>query len=801
MIGSVSLRGWAAGYELPGKYLMAVQQRVSVRDLVSHGFSTGDLVYGFTGSGRLIKAIRAHQKIQRRRPADYQPEVTVSHTVESATIALIIGGRIDGVWPTDEGILIEEIKTTTQPPETIAKEENPLHWGQLKCYAYIYAAAHNLETIKGQLTYYHLDTGQTFEYGHVFEFIALTDFFNDLVSKYLSWADAVAGWQARRNTAIHQTPFPYTHYRTGQRHMAVAVFRTIRDEARLMVQAATGIGKTMAVLFPAIKAMAEGLTEKIFYLTARTTGRLAAEKTLDILRRNGLAIKSLTLTAKDKICFEPDADCNPETCSFAKGYYDRYRAAFEVAFKQDALTRTDIENICSQFDICPFAFSLALAKSVDVVICDYNYAFDPRVALKELFEEQKQSHTFLVDEAHNLVDRSREMFSATLNKQPFLTVRRMFKGHLPELHRRMDRINRWFLKTRKQGEDDTAPRIEISAPDGPVSILWAFIREVDRWLTKNKKAPYREPLLELYFNVINFLRVIETYDDRYVTCYEPKGRDFQVTLFCIDPSFQLAAALKRSRSAVFFSATLTPMNYFIDLFGSGETTGRLIVPSPFPPQNRCVIICTRISTRYRIRTQTQPAVLAAIETVLDAKPGNYLFFFPSHEYMQDVHASFDQTETGAAVKIQAPNMAETERENFIEHFSEKKSGSRIAFAVMGGIFGEGIDLTGDRLNGVAVIGVGLPAISWQRELVRDYYHRKTGLGYEYAYIYPGINRVLQAAGRVIRSEEDIGIILLVDDRFITPPFRKLLPKEWQPAMAIDPHEIREILTNFWQTTT
>ncbi|MEA3230553.1 MAG: ATP-dependent DNA helicase, partial [Thermodesulfobacteriota bacterium] len=687
---------------------MAVNLRVSVRDLVSHGLSTGDLVYGFTGSGRLIKAIRAHQKIQRRRPAGYQPEVTVSHTVESPAIRLKIGGRIDGVWPTDAGILIEEIKTTTQPSETAIEKENPLHWGQLKCYAYMYAVAHDLETIKGQLTYYHLETGRTFEYRQVFELKPLADFFNGLVLNYLTWMETVAGWQIRRNAAIHQTPFPYPHYRPGQRQMAVVVFRTIRDKVHLMIQAATGIGKTMAVLFPAIKALGKELTKKIFYLTARTTGRLAAEKTLAILRKNGLAIKSLTLTAKDKICFEPDAACNPEECPFAKGYYDRYRAAVETAFKKDALTRTVIEDICRRFDICPFAFSLELTNWVDVIICDYNYVFDPRVSLKELLEEQKQSCIFLVDEAHNLVDRSREMFSATLTKHPFLTVRRMFKGNLSGLHRRMGHINQCFLKIRKQGEDDTAPRIETSAPEGLISTLSTFVHETDRWLAKNKKTAYREPLLELYFNVTNFLRVIETYDDRYVTCYEPKDRDYQITLFCIDPSFQLATALKRSCSAVFFSATLTPMDYFIDLFGSGKNTRRLIVPSPFPPQNQCVIICTRISTRYRTRNQTRPAVLAAIRTILDAKPGNYLFYFPSHEYMRDIHALFDDIGSNGAVKVQTPSMTETERENFIGHFSKKKSGSRLAFAVMGGIFGEGIDLAGDRLNGVAIVGVGLP---------------------------------------------------------------------------------------------
>ncbi len=776
---------------------MTAEHRISVRDLVSHVLATGDLEYGFTGSGRLLRALRAHQKIQQQRPTLYQPEVSVSHTIDSSDIKLIVGGRIDGLWPLDDGrIRVEEIKTTSRSISTVSSMENPLHWGQLKCYAYMIAHDNNLSTIEGQLTYYHLETGRTVETLKIFDLEALTVFFDDLVSSYLGWVKTVTEWQRHRNTSILQTAFPFPQYRPGQRQMAITAFRTIRDKGRLMAQAATGIGKTMAVLFPAIKALREDLTDTIFYLTARTTGRMAAEQTLNQCRGKGLVIKSLVITAKEKICFEPDAACNPEACSFAKGFYDRCRSGIEEAFERDALTRERLEDIARRHMICPFALSLMLAGFVDVVICDYNYVFDPRVSLKTLLDERKSRHTFLVDEAHNLVDRSREMFSASLTKQPFLTVRRMLKNDLPELHRLMGRINRWFLNIRKAGNPDATPRTDRCAPDGLMPLLWRFIHRADQWLAKNKKAAYSDALLELYFSTTNFLRVCEAYDDRYVTCYEPEDNDFRVTLFCVDPSPQVAERLKKSRATIFFSATLTPMNFFIDILGSGAKTQRLIIPSPFPPQNRCVIVCPHISTRYRLREKTRPAVLSAIQTTLETRPGNYLFFFPSHQYLQAVHTDFEETGFDADVKMQTSHMAEHERERFIAHFTEENTRSRIAFAVMGGIFGEGIDLTGDRLNGVAIIGVGLPAISWQNELIRDYFQQKTGEGYEYAYVYPGINRVLQAAGRVIRSEKDVGVILLIDDRFNTALYRKLLPSDWQLAKALNSKDIQKHLLNF-----
>jgi len=776
---------------------LTASHRIGVRDLVFHVIATGDLSYGFTGSGRLIKAIRAHQKIQRQRPAGYQPEVAVSHTVESSTIKLIIGGRIDGIWPTDEGILVEEIKTTTLPPNQTG--ENLLHLGQLKSYAYMYAVANDLDTIKGQLTYYHLETGQTSEYCHTFDLKTLTSFFNEIVSSYLTWVETIDRRQNHRNSTINQLAFPYSDYRPGQRRMAVAVFRAIRDNTHLMAQAATGIGKTMAVLFPAIKAIADGLTEKIVYLTARTTGRLAAEQTLNILRKNGLELTSLSLTAKDKICFVPDANCSAEECPFAKDYYDRCKAAMETALKQDALTRTNISEIARHHTICPFAFSLMLAKWVDVIICDYNYAFNPRVLLRELFEEKKQAYTFLVDEAHNLVDRSRDMFSATLTKDPFLTVRRLLKNDLPELHRQMGRINQWFLNNRKKNGKPRSHQTDKSAPDELTPALWAFIRQTDRWLAKNRKASYKTPLLELYFQVTHFLRVLETFDDRYITCYESTDRDFEVRLFCIDPSFQLASALKRSRATIFFSATLTPMTYFIDIFGCDKATRQLTIPSPFPPHHLCVIICNRISTRYRDRDKTCPTIKAAIGSTLKAKLGNYLCFFPSYEYMLKTHALFMTNCPDTEVEVQTLNMTETAREDFIKQFSINKHRSLVGFAVLGGIFGEGINLVGDRLSGVVIIGVGLPAISWQRELIRNYFKLKTGLGYEYAYIYPGINRVCQAAGRVIRTKEDIGAIVLIDDRLGTALYRRLLPATWRLTRVRHTDEIQQVLTDFWQT--
>jgi DNA excision repair protein ERCC-2 len=771
--------------------------KIAVRDIVAHRLRTGDLVFEFLSSSRPVDAIRIHQKIQQSRPENYTPEVAVSHRIETELFTLTVGGRIDGVYLEPDRALIEEIKTTTRSLEHYVNNKDPLHWGQVKCYAYIYAKEHNLSEIGTQLTYYQVDSGEIRQFEQQFTSIELESFFQDLVTGYLQWAQTLANWELIRDESIHKLQFPFGRYRPGQREMAVGVYRTVKNGGQLLAQAATGIGKTMAVIFPALKAMAEGLNAKIFYLTARTTGRIAAEKALDKLREKQLKLKSLTITAKDKICFEPGNACNPEECEFARGYFDRANEALKDMFGQDAFTRSAVEAVARSHQVCPFEFSLELSHWADCIICDYNYAFDPRVFLRHFFQENNNDYTFLIDEAHNLVDRSREMFSAEIFKQPVLNVRRAIRNELPRVYKILGKMNSWLVKERKKCEEHGPGRHTKQPPDDLFPILSGFLGITERWLSLNIKAPFREELLDLFFAVSGFMRVAEKYDESYATCYEKLKKDLKLKLFCIDPSIQLGNALKRCRAAIFFSATMTPMAYFKKILGCNEDAAALTIPSPFPGENLTLFVSDRISTFYRDRERTRLQVSQAICTLTNQKKGNYLIFFPSYEYMMMVLESFKSHCPDSEIMLQTPGMSESERDEFLTRYKHPSHTSLVGFAVMGGIFGEGIDLVGERLSGVVVVGVGLPGISLEKELIKDYFTHTHNAGFEYAYQYPGINRVFQAAGRVIRTENDRGVVLLVDQRYATHRYRSLLPVEWEPIKVHNQEQFAEDLQRFW----
>lgn len=778
---------------------MKTIRQISVRALVEYVLASGDLGGGeFVGPNRATEGSRIHRKIQRSRPEEYRAEVPVAHQVETDHFVLKIGGRIDGVFEYPDQIIIEEIKSTTTHPNRLTEEGNQVHWGQLKTYAYFYASDHNLEEIDTQLTYYHLETGAIKEFRRHFTRDELADFFRDILTHYLEWALTLEQWAQLRDDSIRELEFPYPSYRQGQRKMAVDVYVTIREKGQLLVQAPTGIGKTMAALFPAIKAMGEGLTAKLFYLTARTTGRVAAEQALDTLRSKGLKIKSLTLTAKEKICFCPDAACNGDECRFARGYFDRISEAVKDAFHEDALTRTTIETYARQHTVCPFEFSLDISLWVDCIICDYNYAFDPRVYLKRFFLETVEEYTFLVDESHNLVDRAREMFSATLCKQPFLDLRRAVKAKLPKLHHTMGKINTHLLQARKRCEAENGEYADQNPPGELLPVLETFVEQAEQWLVRNLQTPFRDALLDLYFEANWFMRIADGYDERYATCAEQIDRDVRLKLFCLDPSEKLRNALQRCRSAIFFSATMTPIVYFQQIFGCEPTARSRVLPSPFPREHLCLLIANRISTLYKHRNNTIPQVTRAILTLVQQKPGNYLLFFPSYQYMRMIHETFTHQCPETDVMLQTPGMSEDEREQFLDRFAHDNPETLVGFAVMGGIFGEGIDLVGDRLTGAVIVGVGLPGICLERNLIRDYFARVHNAGFEFAYMYPGINRVLQAAGRVIRTETDRGVVLLIDQRFATFRYRTLLPQEWQPVNVQTPRHVSQIIQQFWE---
>ena len=768
-----------------------------MRELIEHVFRSGDLLFEFLGSSRPVDGIRAHQKVQNSRPDTYQPEVSISHQVETDRFRLIIGGRIDGVYNEPGRTIIEEIKTTTRNPNYFEKNQQPVHWAQVKTYAYIYGRQQGLEEIMTRLTYYQIDTGEIRTFKHTFGIAELEIFFDDLIARYLEWAVTINDWSRRRNESIQDLDFPFVTYRPGQDKMAKEAYRAMCDHSQLLVEATTGIGKTIAVLYPAVKALAEKLSQKIFYLTARTTGRIVAQKALDELRAKGLRLKSVTLTAKDKICFCPDSACNPEECEYARGHFDRINDAVNAIFARDAFTREQIVETARTYRVCPFEFSLDLSRWADCIICDYNYVFDPRVYLRRFFQEENGDYIFLIDEAHNLVDRSREMFSAQIFKQPVLDLRRQLKKDLPHVFKSLGRINAWLVKARKKCAESRNPLAEKDPPEDLIPLLKGFLFITERWLAQNIKTAFRESLLDLYFAVSGFIRVADQYDECYTTCYEKMGKDLKLKLFCIDPSIHLEKAMNRCQVAIFFSATMTPMDYFKQILGCDQSAHHLILHSPFPGENLGLFISEQISTYYRHRDQTAEQVSQVISALIEQKKGNYLLYFPSYAYMRKIYQSYTvrcpQTET----ILQKPGMAESERDLFLKRFSQDNPQTLVGFAVMGGIFGEGIDLVGNRLMGAVVVGVGLPGISLERELIKEYFTNALGAGFEYAYLYPGINRVLQAAGRVIRTENDRGVVLLIDQRYSRFQYKSLLREEWDPIWVQDTRQLADNLQEFW----
>jgi DNA excision repair protein ERCC-2 len=770
---------------------------VAVRTLVAFVLQAGDLESTFAGTQRSLEGVRAHQRIQRARPAGYQSEVSVQHEMETPHFILTISGRIDGVFSDGGRVVVDEIKSTHRDLSKLEEAPNPVHWGQVKAYAWLLALQQGLTEVDVQLTYYHLTTEKTRELRQTTTMDALEGFMTDLLEDYIRWANRLEQWRRRRNRAIADLTFPFADFREGQRHMAVAVYRAIQSGGQAMIQAPTGIGKTMAALYPSVKALGEELTAKIFYLTARTTGRQAAERALEILRANGLRLKSLTLTAKEKICPHPEAACMPEECPRARGHYDRMKSARAAAFELDGLTRDTVARLAEGHTVCPFEFSLDMALWMDTIIGDYNYAFDPRVYLRRFFSDDSEAYTFLVDEAHNLVDRSREMFSAVLHKQPFLELRRALRDDNRPLYRAMGRINSWMVSARRDclaaGGEAATPLL----PDDLLPPLQSFHRRAEKWLVKNKPAPWKEDLLQRFFDVATFLRVAERFDSSYTTCTHSDGKDLQVKLFCLDPADQLAEALQRGRSAVFFSATLTPFAYFNELFGGDDETVFLRLPSPFPPENLCLIVEERISTYFRDREQTKHRLAEAIHHLVKGQPGNYLAFFPSYAYLAMVHDVFQTAYPEIPTIVQSRDMDEQARDVFLENFTGDNPGTLVGFVVMGGIFGEGIDLVGRRLSGAAIVGVGLPGIGMERDLIRDHFEAKLQAGFDFAYRYPGFNRVLQAVGRVIRTTRDRGSVLLVDSRFATRRYQNLFPNEWRPIRPRSGRPVASLLDTFW----
>jgi DNA excision repair protein ERCC-2 len=804
---------------------------VQVRELVEFVHRTGDLGGDglFMGPKRALAGTLGHQWLQKSRPAHYQKEIRLSHDVENEEFVLRIQGRLDGLFVEDSGVRLEEIKTVGHGWDGVP---DPLHWAQAKCYAYIYANDNRLETISVQLTYLHLETRKLTEFCETVDLPELTRFFADTVFIYQGWMAEQLAWRKVRDQSIQKIKFPFDRYRPGQRELAVAAYRALARGERLFLEAPTGIGKTISVFFPAVKALGEGRLARIFYLTATTMGRVVAERAVTDLRTSGLRLRTLTLTAKARLCLQNGRPCDPRTCPLAQGYYDRCKPAIRAALAREEITRPVLEAVAAEFQVCPYELSLDVSEWADAVICDYNYVFDPKVYLRRHFGETGGDYGFLVDEAHNLVDRAREMFSAELDAGEVREVGRLIKKSLPKCARDLSRLSTALVKLAEAGglvedePDDSASDAEpdlflsepASAPLPPLGealkkhrdgarvcrefpaalppLLEIALTSAADWLAKNQPAEFRERLLELFFQLNSFVRTAELYDERYVTLFHP-GSFARVKLFCLDPSHLLRQALERGRAAVFFSATLAPMDYYRRLLGGEEADAVLQLASPFPPENLAVLVESRLRTDFKERANSLAQVVRAIAALAGGRPGNYLVYLPSYQYLGMVAAEFKVVRPDWEILVQRPGMSEADREEFLTAFAVEHGRTLVGFAVLGGIFGEGIDLAGERLIGAVIVGVGLPQLDVERDLIADYFQCQIGAGFDYAYVFPGMNRVLQAIGRVIRSETDRGAVLLIDARFQEPRYRRLFPAWWRSLTIHKAADLSAIVRQFW----
>ena len=793
--------------------------KISVRNLVEFVLKSGDLDSRFTGTSRAMEGTKAHQKIQKEyknkfskekqipleefeanKKIEYMAEVSLKYDIEYKNFHFIIEGRADGIIVEGLDITIDEIKSLTKPLELVDEEYNYLHWAQAKCYGYIYAIQNNLEDINVQITYYNINSEETKSLRKNFNVKELEIFFFSLLDGYYFWASFMKDWKIKRNFSIKKMSFPFKCYRKGQRELAVAVYGTIKEGRKIFAQAPTGIGKTMSTLFPSIKAMGEGFVSKIFYLTAKTITRNVAEDAIIKMASGGLSLKVVILTAKDKICFKEKPSCNPEDCEFAKGHFDRVNNAIsEILNKENIINREVVVKYSKQFSICPFEFSLDLALWADCIICDYNYVFDPRVYLRRFFDNEEE-YTFLIDEAHNLVDRAREMFSAELDKQPFLEVKKIMKSKEPKIAKALDKINSCMIKFRKLCEEqEHNVYIQKNQMEEIYPLLRRLISESEEWLTKNNKLEGYEQLLEVYFNSLAFIRISELYDDRFITYVEKQGSNVRIKIFCLDPSYLLSESMKRGKSVVLFSATLSPIGYFKEILGGSDSDYIIRLPSPFSLEKRKLLIADRVSTKYKHRESSLTSIIEYIAAMISAKKGNYIVFLPSYSYMTKIYEKFCEEYPLINTMIQESNMIEEDREKYLFNFKEDNKETLVAFAVLGGMFSEGIDLKGDRLIGAIIVGVGLPQLCLERDIIKDYFKEKNNFGYEYAYMYPGMNKVLQAAGRVIRTEDDRGSILLIDERFGNSSYKMLFPKEWYSNITVrSVKDIQNNLAEFWR---
>lgn len=767
---------------------------LSVHQLVDFLLRTGDIDNRVYNKTTMSEGSKIHSFHQSKQKGNYIPEFYLKETFYVEDFEVSLEGRTDGVILGDT-VTIDEIKSTISPLEEYHESQKEWHLGQAKCYALMYAHLYHLDEINIQLTYIHQieNTKMTKEYSY--KVSALEEDIKNLIADYISFYRLIFARTEKRNASCKDLKFPFPKFRTGQKILSKYAYGIAKNGGVLFAEAPTGIGKTMSTLYPFVRSFADEENEKIFYLTAKNSGRTMAFEATKLLLESGLEASAIMITAKDKICLCPGKGCNPDECPFAKDYYTHIRKVIIDSIKNYSLFSSEqITEIAKQYAVCPFELSLDLSLYVDIIICDYNYLFDPMVYLKRYFDEDASKMIALIDESHNLVDRGREMYSASFSTFSFAKAKKAVR-HLEhkKIKNAIKRISKMFNRYEWM---PVGEHIIDYLEDTDIAGINAYLLASSD-VNKHHHSAINDDFTDFFFELNKFSKLYESFDSSstlYVT-KTPQG-EVKISLYCVDPRVHINRSLNKVKSKIIFSATLSPSEYYIDLLGGIKSDPLLRLPSPFPKENLDLIVAPTVSIRYKNREQTYQEVANYIETLVNAHVGNYFVYTPSYEYLEMITPYLKDKNINLIV--QERDMSEIDKTQFLSCFVDKPTKTTVGLAVVGGAFGEGIDLVAERLIGVVVIGVGIPQICFERNLIRKYFDDTCKKGYSYAYLYPGINKVMQAVGRVIRSEKDRGVALLIDDRYLSNAYKEIFSNEWSHyKVATSPKDVKVEVENFW----
>ena len=788
---------------------------LSVSELCETALLSGNL--GTLWHGEISRPSGAlFARLQAEAEGFYDSEVGFCHTAECGGVYYTVSGTACGVIRGADGYLcIDEVRQVRNY-EFFAPARQ-VYLAELKCYAYYICSRDGLDSVRCRLTYYNVDTKKIKYFNYRFSSDALRAFYYDLISR-IEWRARFA--ISRCTTGLPSAAaahFPYPELREGQEIMIRRAFSVMKRGGRIFIEAPTGTGKTMSALYPAVRATGQGHIDKIFYLTAKASTRREAYGAAARLFENGVGLRTVVISAKEQVCpirggvHGDSQSCDAVSCPYAKGYYDRVDGAFrELVLGHNGYPRALICAVAKKHCVCPYELSLDLSEFCDIIICDYNYAFDPCVYFRRYFSDANrgEKYAFLIDEAHNLADRARDMYSAQILRSDMLKLRELvapvseeLKGAVDSFITAMNRLKSLCREDLSKDADgnDMGFFMSHSPLGGFNKALETFRSSVDGWLRKNKDHPVRADIDRLYASVRKYCAVGEYFDKGFLCYVELFGGDLTVKTYCLDPSPTMNTLLKRARAVTLFSATLTPTEYFCDVLGGEKDTEMVTLPSPFDPENLSVTVLDGISARAEDRKKNYARYATVIAATVSPKHGNYIAYFPSYECLEGVYEIFSRKYPKVETVVQSRGMDAREKESFLSAFKDDEGRLRVGFCVLGGAFSEGVDLPGSRLIGSIIFGVGIPALSNERNIIMEYFDNRIGMGYEYAYTYPGMTRVMQAAGRVIRREGDRGVVVLVDDRYAEPRYRALFPKHWQGVQYTgNAHSLAEIVRRFWE---